>query len=194
MWIDDIDSLFSLVCCGNDARSFAMNGHVLPFCQRCSGVYLGLAVTFLYLLMVRGYRRGLPPAGILGGIIASVGVMVVFGYHWVDPGPAWRFWSGLVFGNAVAWLLLPAAAVLWQGQAARDRGHSMAGYLVLLAALSAAPLWFPLNVPGAYAAVCGLALIGFGGAVLCAAVALAAAMKCVVKSVWKGVTHGYAGN
>lgn len=57
MLINIVDSLFSSLCCGNDARSFAVEGQVLPFCQRCTGVYLGLAVTFVYLLGTRAYRR-----------------------------------------------------------------------------------------------------------------------------------------
>ncbi len=192
MLINIVDSLFSSLCCGNDARSFAVEGQVLPFCQRCTGVYLGLAVTFVYLLGTRAYRRGLVGSPILVGIAACVGVMVVFGCHWVDPGRAWRFWSGLVFGNAVAWLLLPAAGVLWGGCDAKQRGHSAIGYFLLLGALSVLPVWFPFNIPGALAAVVALAVVGVAGVILCAAMVLAAVAGRIVRFIVKGVTNGYA--
>jgi hypothetical protein len=191
MWMDAVEKLFAFVCCGNEARSFVINGQVLPFCQRCTGVFLGLAITFACLLAGGRFRRGLVGGRILVGNLACVGVMVVFGLHWIDPGPAWRLWSGLVFGNAVAWLVLPATVVLWRGNAAAPaRGHSLVEYLVLLAVLSAMPLWLPAEFAGAYAAVCGLAVIGAGGVVLCGAAALAALFRYVVAEfMWKGAEH-----
>jgi len=104
--------IFSFLCSQDPSRSFAIGGHLLPFCQRCTGVYLGLGITFIYLLVSRHYKKGLPPRSVIYVNIASLLIMPVFGFHFLDPGPAWRLWSGLIFGNAIAYLLLPAASII----------------------------------------------------------------------------------
>jgi hypothetical protein len=71
-----------------------------------------LGITFIYLLVSGHYKKHLPPRSIIYVNVASLLIMPVFGFHFLDPGPAWRFWSGLIYGNAVASLLLPAAFIL----------------------------------------------------------------------------------
>jgi len=39
--------------------------------------------------------------------------MPIFGFHLLDPGPAWRLWSGLIYGNAIVSLLLPAVFIIY---------------------------------------------------------------------------------
>ena len=104
--------IFSFLCSQDPSRSFTIGGHMLPFCQRCTGVYLGLGITFIYLLVSRHYKKGLPPRSVIYVNIVSLLVMPVFGFHFLDPGSAWRFWSGLIYGNAIAYLLLPATSII----------------------------------------------------------------------------------
>lgn len=165
--MDAVESLLSVFCCGNELRSFVINGEVLPFCQRCTGVYPGLGITFIYLLVTRYYRRGSPHGGILLTNLACIAVMVVFGYHILDPGARWRLWSGLIFGNAVAWLVFPSAWELWAGPGNSSKSAGR-GFLPLFIFLNVVPLWFPFGWAGARVAADVLASAGIVGAAGCA--------------------------
>ena len=154
--------VFSFLCSQDPSRSFAIAGRLLPFCQRCTGVYLGLGISFVYLLASRHYKKGLPPRSVIYVNIASLLIMPVFGFHFLDPGSAWRFWSGLIFGNAIASLLLPAASIVCSegkvfGQYTKA---SVLSFFVLFAFLNALPLWFPIQSGFAYYVVLILTLIG----------------------------------
>ena len=153
-----------------------INGDVMPFCQRCTGVYLGLGITFIYLLLTRYYRRGSPSGGILLTNLASIAVMVVFGYHILDPGARWRLWSGLIFGNAVAWLVFPSAWELWAQSDCTPRSPA-SGFWLLFVFLNTIPLWFTFEWKGAGVLVDALALAGLIGAAGCAAAVLGFGLK-----------------
>jgi len=168
MPMDAVESLLSLFCCGNELRSFVVNGQVLPFCQRCTGVYIGLGITFFYLFATGYYRRGAPRGMVLLANLACIGVMVVFGYHILDPGARWRLWSGLLFGNAVAWLVFPSTCQLWAGPGNISKSAGR-GFWPLFIFLNIVPLWFPLAWAGARVAVDVCALAGLVGAAACAA-------------------------
>jgi len=73
--------------------------------------------------------------------------MPVFGFHFLDPGSAWRLWSGLIYGNAVAYLLLPAASIICnQGRTfGQYTKVSTSSFFVLFAFLNTIPLWFPIQ-------------------------------------------------
>ncbi len=174
--MDAVESLLSLFCSGNELRSFVVNGQVLPFCQRCTGVYIGLGITFIYLLATGYYRRGAPRRAVLLTNLACIGVMVVFGYHILDPGARWRLWSGLIFGNAVAWLVFPSAWQLWAGSG-NNLKSSGRGFWPLFIFLNVLPLWFPFGWAGARVAVDVLALAGLGGVAACAAGVLACGLS-----------------
>ncbi len=165
--MDAVESLLSVFCCGNELRSFVINGQVLPFCQRCTGVYIGLGITFIYLLATGYYRRGTPRGGVLLTNLACIGMMVVFASHILDPGARWRLWSGLIFGNAVAWLVFPSACQLWAGPGNNSKSSGR-GFLPLFIFLNVLPLWFPLSWAGARVVVDICALAGLVGAAACA--------------------------
>lgn len=161
--------IFSFLCAQDPSRSFAIAGRLLPFCQRCTGVYLGLGISFVYLLVSRHYKKGLPPRSVIYVNIASLLMMPVFGFHFLDPGSAWRFWSGLIFGNAIASLILPAASILCnQGKTfGQYTKASVLSFFVLFAFLNALPLWFPIQSGLFYYAVLTLAFIGLFCVLFC---------------------------
>jgi len=177
--------IFSFLCSQDASRSFVIADRLLPFCQRCAGVYLGMALSFLFLLVGRFHRKGLPPLSILCVNIAGLVIMPVFGFHILDPGPAWRLWSGLVFGNAVAFLLLPAASIIWNE--GTTYGHhtktSTILFWILLAFLNATPFFFPIESPYCHAAVIILSLIGLLGVLVCVLALMAFLVKKTLLSV-----------
>jgi hypothetical protein len=88
--------------------------------------------------------------------------MPIFGFHLLDPGPAWRLWSGLVYGNAIVSLLLPAALIIYN----KDRrfsyhtDSSTTSFWIFFALLNSIPLWFPAQSVWFYYATLILMFVG----------------------------------
>ena len=124
-----------------------IDGNLLPFCERCTGVYLGLGVSFIYLLLTQRHKKDLPPRGIIYINIASLVIMPIFGFHLVDPGPSWRLWTGLIYGNAIATLMLSATSVICNRAKVLvdDTKTSYFQLTLLFALLNTTPFWFPIE-------------------------------------------------
>jgi uncharacterized membrane protein len=164
-----ISKIFSFLCSQDAARSFAIAGQQLPLCQRCTGVYVGMGISLVFLLLGRYHKKGLPPKGIVYLNIACLLIMPVFGFHLLDPGPLWRLWSGLIFGNAIVFLLLPATAVMCDRvQTSTSWGRASAlWFLMLFAFLNAMPLWLPVQSQCVYYAVSALTFTALVGVLSC---------------------------
>lgn len=189
--MDTVNNIFSFLCSQNTLRSFVIGDHTLPFCQRCTGLYLGLALTFIYLLATRQYKKGLPTPTIGAVNIASVALMIVFGFHILDPGPQWRLWSGLLFGNAIAYLIGPATWQLHKGLPIQNNQQmSTKGFFALFAFLNTIPLWFPLNSQIFYLPVIALALLGLIAPLTCGLIAIGQLIQRIVRfSLLKGAIN-----
>jgi len=137
-------------------------------------------------LLVSGlYKKGLPSLSVIYVNIASLLIMPVFGFHLLDPGPAWRFWSGLIYGNAVVSLLLPATSIIYnQG---RVRGQytktSTLWFFALFAFLNTLPFWFPIQSTLLYYVVLILALTGLFCVLLCLLVIIVFLIKKITASL-----------
>lgn len=189
--------IFSFLCSQDPLRSFEIGGCFLPFCQRCTGLYVGLGISFIYLFLSGHYKKGLPPRSIVYVNVASLLMMPIFGFHFLDPGSAWRFWSGLIYGNAIASLLLPAAFVLCNDGRVFGRytKASVFGFFVLFAFLNTIPFWFPVQSLLFYYVVLILASIGFFCVPFCLIAIIVFLMKkMIVSLILKGFDNGYAKN
>lgn len=143
--MDILKTIFSLLCGQSLGRYFTIAGQPLPLCQRCTGMYIAMALTFAYLLATRKYRHR-QPAIILCLNILSIAVMLVFGLHLLDPGPGWRFWTGLIFAHAITYMILPATWRLYSGkQPERLSRSDIIPSVAFFALLNTIALWFPLQ-------------------------------------------------
>jgi uncharacterized membrane protein len=92
---------FGLVCGQHTDHTWAPGGLLLPFCQRCTGLYGGAALTLVLLLVCR-------PA-LTGWFLRVHGLfllaMAPFGFHWVPQGPEVRTLTGWGFGAGLVVLL-----------------------------------------------------------------------------------------
>lgn len=117
------------ICHRITERSFTIAGRQLPLCARCTGIYLGISVTFLVLLMAGRVRRsGLPPLHlllVLGGFLAAMGVDGLNSYshffpqapHLYEPQNWLRLVTGAGTGLAMGLITFPALAqTLWRRQ------------------------------------------------------------------------------
>ena len=192
-----VSHVFSFLCSQDASRSFVIGGHLLPFCHRCAGVYIGMGISFVYLFLSHHYKKGLPPRCIIYTNIASLLIMPVFGFHLVDPGPVWRLWSGLIFGNAIAFLLLPGASIICNGGNALGQYTKVStfSFFALFAFLNTIPLWFPVQLGYFYYAVIILAFIGLLCVLFCVIAVIASLLtKTVVLLILKGLGNGYSKN
>jgi hypothetical protein len=188
-----LHDLFSLVCHQDASRSYAIAGQVLPFCQRCTGLYLGLGLGLVTQWLTRSYRRGLPPGAAFYACLAGLLIMPVFGFHLLDPGPGWRLWSGLVYGDAIAWLLVPATFVLGvQGRLPLGPARrSTAVFWCQFAFVNSLPLWFPPESAALGWTVLSLACVGALATLACLAACLVFLLRNVLGRVLvKGDLHG----
>ena len=184
--------IFSFLCNQDASRSFDITGHLLPVCQRCTGIYMGMGISFIYLLLGRHYRRGLPPRSIAYVNIACLLAMPIFGFHLLDPSPAWRLWSGLIYGNALASLLLPATSIICNEskRLVRHTSTSTISFWILFAVLNGIPLWFPVQSAWFFYVALLLMLVGLLCVVLCVATVTLFLIKgFIIFSVLKGFSN-----
>jgi uncharacterized membrane protein len=164
-----LDHIFSLFCSQIPDRSFMIVGHFLPCCQRCTGVYLGMGISALYLLVSRLCGKPMPSRRIIHMNVLGIALMPIFGLHLLDPGPAWRLWSGLLFGNGLIFLMLPATEILVRGYRSEYIRHRSGwlGFVFLFLFINSIPFWFPLQSVVFYYAIILVAVSGLICIVCC---------------------------
>lgn len=95
-----LEQVFSEVC--GSVNIWAVGGEWLPFCQRCTGLYVGSFTA----LVVYGVIRPRPTPGLLWLHGALLAAMVPFGYHWVPQNGTVRTVTGFVFACGLVYYLL----------------------------------------------------------------------------------------
>jgi uncharacterized membrane protein len=141
------------VCHRITDRSFAIGGRQLPLCARCTGMYLGVSLTFL-VLGLAGRRRWslLPPLPVLLVLLGFVAIMGIDGLnsyshffpslpHLYEPHNWLRLVTGMGAGLAVGNMVFPGLAqTLWRDQEAKAAMGSLRELtaLLLLAVLAIA--------------------------------------------------------
>ncbi len=121
------DWLGAGVCHRITARSFTIAGRQLPLCARCTGLYLGVALTMIVLAISGRLRHGdLPPKSILFLLIGFIGIMGVDGInsythffpnfpHVYEPRNWLRLLTGIGTGLAMGLFIFPVLAqTLWK--------------------------------------------------------------------------------
>lgn len=62
-WLDQALSFFGYaVCHCLPSRTLTVGGDFLPVCSRCTGIYLGIAVTYIFLISRRGFKVNALPS------------------------------------------------------------------------------------------------------------------------------------
>lgn len=137
------------ICHRLPSHSLTIYGRPLPLCARCSGIYLGIVLSFLILGLAGRWRRvGLPPKAILLALIGLVGLMGIDGVnsyahffpeapHLYEPQNWLRLVTGMGAGLTMGILVFPAVAqTLWRQQDFRPvlmTGRELAGMLLVAA-------------------------------------------------------------
>ena len=62
-WLDQVLGFFGFaVCHCLPSRTLALGGRYLPLCSRCTGVFLGIAATYIFLIARRGFKVNALPS------------------------------------------------------------------------------------------------------------------------------------
>ena len=157
-----LTELFSYVC--GQVNLWAPGGEALPFCQRCTGLYVGGAWAQAMWLAFRP-RPTLRVLAMHGLLLL---LMVPFGYHLVPQGGEVRTLTGMLFAVGLTYLLALNPALRWrpwESRTGNERAYWAAillGSSLLLLAVReenglSAPVLAGLGVAG---------LMGFAGLVL----------------------------
>lgn len=131
--IDFLQQAFGLICGQNPAHTWAPGGLPLPFCERCTGLYVGAAAAIVLHLLLRPK----PTARFLEVHGVFLLLMVPLGFHWVPQGPILRTLSGILFAFAIVSFLRlrqgPHPGTPFSVRAGhRDYFLSLAAVLILL--------------------------------------------------------------
>jgi hypothetical protein len=144
------DQIFSLLCGQNSC--WRPGGEALPFCQRCTGLYVGAAAAacLVFLFRPRPTSRMLWIHGLL------LLLMVPFGYHLVPHGASVRTVTGQLFALGLVYYLslLPTSRL---GLRVKENGT---GPYAVWVAVSVAALQVAVHVEAGGA---GVLLTVFGG-------------------------------
>ena len=162
-----LTGIFSHVC--SQGRSFVVDGAALPVCQRCLGLYVGAALTAVWLVLSGTWRRGLPTLGVLLLHVGPIVIAGMGGTHVIDAGATWRLMCGLWSGHMIMWWMIGGCVRLWRGRTERrgrrrrDRLLVVQALLVLLVLAGLSVLFDLLSAVGWYfwtgAAVLGAACL-----------------------------------
>ena len=137
----------ALVCHRITERSFTIAGRQMPLCARCTGIYLGIALSFVTFLVAGRVRWSeLPSTRIILVLVGFIGIMGVDGVnsfshffpsfpHVYTPQNWLRLVTGMGTGLAMGIIVFPALAqTLWQEQEMKRivrNGNELLGLMVL---------------------------------------------------------------
>lgn len=127
--LDGADYVGYAVCHRITDRSFSIAGRQLPLCARCTGMYLGVVLTFIVLGLAGRHRWALmPPLRVILALIFFIGLMGIDGLnsyshffentpHLYEPQNWLRLLTGTGAGLTMGIILFPAVAqTLWRHQ------------------------------------------------------------------------------
>jgi len=161
--IDWLRLAFGVVCGQDPSHTGAPGGLLLPFCQRCAGLYAGAAVGLALHLALR-LKPGARFLQVHGGFLL---LMVPLGYHWLPQDATVRTASGVLFGAGVVSFLWLFPGPFAGGVRPLDRRRAILYAAGIGAALAGIPVaeawgglfaWYVLVVLAALGAVSLLSL------------------------------------
>lgn len=154
-----LNALFGLVCGQAAAHTWSPGGILLPFCERCTGLYAGTAVALALHLALR-VRPDVRFLQVHGGFLL---VMIPLGYHWVPQDALVRTLSGVLFGAGLVGFLWVMPGPRVTATHALGRAQGLLYTAGLISGLAFIPALAARGGQGAWYALVCLAVAGLGG-------------------------------
>jgi uncharacterized membrane protein len=104
-------NLLSYICHQLPERTLTVDGRLLPLCARCTGIYIGFIVGFIYQFVRMRKVSELPSIGLCSLLAVSICILVVDGigektHIWYLSNDI-RYLIGLLCGSSFSVILLP---------------------------------------------------------------------------------------
>ncbi|MCP5099561.1 MAG: DUF2085 domain-containing protein [Chloroflexi bacterium] len=154
------DWMGAAICHRITERSFTIAGRQFPLCARCTGMYLGVMLTFIVLGVAGRLRWGeLPPLRILLVLIGFIAIMGIDGVnsythffpdfpHVYEPRNWLRLLTGTGTGLAMGLFIFPILAqTLWKLEAYRPVLRSFRELLAVMSVAGTAVFLLLSNQP-----------------------------------------------
>jgi uncharacterized membrane protein len=156
--------LFSHIC--GQGHSWVLGDQTLPFCQRCTGLYVGALLGLVLLLVFRPRPR----AAIywIHGVFLLL--MIPFGFHLIEHGSLLRTITGTLFGFGLVYYLALNPITAWRWWKPGEP-RAVALYLLLMV-MALVLLLVAVTSGGSIAAFVVSGLGALGLASLCALVVM----------------------
>ena len=109
VWAEVIYRGFGIFCHQRPDRSYFIDGHKLGVCSRCTGLYVGFAVTLLLYPLIRSLRSNVTPPRIyliLAAIPLGVDFSLTFFGIWNNTHTS-RFLTGALLGTVAVFYVMP---------------------------------------------------------------------------------------
>ena len=161
--MDWMHQLFSYVC--GQVNVWAVGGEALPFCQRCTGLYVG----GFYAVLLMALFRPAPSLRLLAIHLVLLVQMVPFGYHLVAQGAILRTVTGQLFAIGLVYCLFLNPLAKLKGERPSLRNRSLPYALAALAGLPALLLAIQFGGPITARVLAVLGLAGLAAYVVLAA-------------------------
>ncbi|MDX1615695.1 MAG: DUF2085 domain-containing protein [Candidatus Promineifilaceae bacterium] len=145
--LEGADVVGYAICHRITDRSFSIADRQLPLCARCTGIYLGISLTFgLLFLAGRTRRTELPSMKLLLVMVSLVGLMGIDGFnsyshffpdapHLYEPRNWLRLLTGMGAGLAMGAIVFPGLnQTLWREQVrlpSLENGRELAALIAL---------------------------------------------------------------
>jgi len=103
--------ILSNICHQIPERTLTINGQLLPLCARCTGIYCGFAIGYLYQLITLKKANHFPSKSLIMFLAATIVLLAIDGLGgkielWNLPNNM-RFLIGLLCGSSISLILLP---------------------------------------------------------------------------------------
>lgn len=169
-----LPQIFSHVC--GQVHLWAPGGELLPFCQRCTGLYVGGALAFVFYALF----RPLPTPRVLWIHGLLLLQMIPFGYHLVPQDGTIRTVTGQLFAFGLTYFLAlnPGAQLgIWEKRGRQSMLAHACAALATILALELAVHWGGAAAGFVLGWVGFLGLLVYGTLVLANLVALPLAFR-----------------
>ncbi len=147
-----LDALGFGVCHQISTHSYFIDGHQLPLCARCSGIYLSALASLSLLMVIRRRSARLPVGSMITILAIFFGAMVIdginstlqtFGSNIWESTNLVRLITGSLAGTAITFFLYPVFNMsVWsrdvrKRESVLDNPLELAGYMVLVGVMVA---------------------------------------------------------
>lgn len=171
--------IFNLVC--GQVHRWTVGGQSLPFCERCTGLYVGGVISLIAIVLFRPR----PTRFWLWCHGTCLLLMIPFGYHLIPQNPPLRTVTGEIFSVGMTYFLLLTPLGFLNHHVGVIQRPAWPYVATIVAGI---PLLLTLIQFGGATASIVLSWIGFLGLTLYAALCLAN-LVVIPAAIWASVSH-----